>query len=131
MADAQVHPSYLGKVAVCIRTYPIRVGNIVKDGVEIGYSGPFYPDSVETSWEEIGVEPELTTVTGRVRRVATFSMQQYKNMLNHLRPDYVFLNFANYMSDDALRELLEHLPEVTHLGFGKKVKKVKLNHFYP
>lgn len=119
MADAQVHPSYLGKVIACLRTYPIRVGNITNlNGVEVGYSGPFYSDSREISWEEIGVEPEYTTVTGRVRRVATFSMLQYKRMLSVIRPDYIFLNFANYLSKKELLELLAKLPEVTHLGFG-------------
>ena len=120
MNDAQVHPHYLGRVAACIRTFPIRVGNIIVDGEGLGYSGPFYSDSIETSWQEIGVTPELTTVTGRVRRVATFSLKQYKNMLNQVRPDYILLNFANYLSTEALRRLLKKLPEVTHLGFGPK-----------
>lgn len=132
MADAQVHPSYLGKVIACLRTYPIRVGNITNhNGVEIGYSGPFYSDSREVSWEDIGVKPEYTTVTGRVRRVATFSMLQYKRMLSTIRPDYIFLNFANYLSKSDLLELLVKLPEVTHLGFGPThndiIEKIEYN----
>lgn len=130
MADAQVHPSYLGKTMVCIRTYPIRVGNIVKDGKEIGNSGPFYPDSKEVTWADIGVEEEKTTVTGRIRRVATFSHDQYKRMLNHLRPDYILLNFGNYMPMNELAKLLDQLPEVTHVGFGPHVEDVKLNHIF-
>jgi adenylosuccinate synthase len=131
MADAQVHPSYLGKVVVCLRTFPIRVGNIVdSDGKEIGYSGPFYDDSIETTWEEIGVQPELTTVTKRIRRVATFSHKQYSRMLDVIRPDYVFLNFANYLKREDLVDLLEKLPEVTHLGFGPKIKDVKLQNIF-
>lgn len=130
MNDANVHPSYLGKVAVCLRTFPIRVGNIVVDGKEIGFSGPFYDDSVETSWEAIGVEAELTTVTKRVRRVATFSMKQYRRMLSILRPDYILLNFANYMSRADLAELLEKCPEITHLGFSEHYKDIVLNNGY-
>lgn len=129
MSDAQVHPSYLGKVAVSIRTFPIRVGNIVINGEEVGYSGPFYPDSVETSWEKLKVEPELTTVTKRIRRVATFSMIQYKRMLSMVKPDYILLNFCNYMEKNELLKLLEELPEVTHLGFGPKPENVYLNHY--
>jgi len=130
LSDAQLHPSYLGKVMVCLRTYPIRVGNIIEDNIEIGNSGPFYPDSIETTWEAIGVPKELTTVTGRVRRVATFSMIQYQRMLQHLKPDMILLNFANYMTRKELSELLDKLPEVTHLGFGPTFKDIKLNHGY-
>lgn len=42
---------------VVFRTYPIRVA---------GNSGPL---KGETSWEELGFDPELTTVTQKVRRV--------------------------------------------------------------
>lgn len=130
LSDAQVHPSYLGKVCVCIRTFPIRVGNIVKDGVELGFSGPFNSDSVEMTWDDLGVKAELTTVTGRIRRVASFSMIGYRKMIDALRPDYVLLNFANYMKRDQLSDLLESLPEVTHLGFGPDQKDVYLNSGY-
>lgn len=129
LADAQLHPSYLGRVAVCIRTHPIRVGNITDDsGQEIGYSGPFYEDSKETSWRSLNVSPERTTVTQRIRRVATFSMTQYRRMLAQLKPDYVFLNFANYLKKEPLGDLLNELPEVTHIGFGPTIDKVYLNH---
>lgn len=130
MADAQVHPSYLGKTIVSLRTYPIRVGNIVKDGKEIGNSGPFYPDSNETTWKDIGVDEEYTTVTGRIRRVATFSKQQYDRMLKFLKPDYVMMNFGNYMSKDDLLNLINDLPEVTHIGYGPNIEDVKLNHIF-
>ncbi len=126
--DAQVHPSYLGKVAVCLRTFPIRVGNLMVDGIEVGQSGAFYPDSVETSWGDIGVEAELTTVTSRVRRVASFSMMQYERMLKLIKPDYILLTFANYMTKEALANLLNKLPEVTHLSFSPTIDTVYLNH---
>lgn len=106
--DAGLHPHYLGSVTVALRSYPIRVGHIVEDGVEIGNSGPFWPDSTECSWEELGQPPELTTVTKRVRRVATFSFLQYEDILRHLRPDAVFVNFLNYLqSEQALAALAQ------------------------
>lgn len=110
--DAGVHPHWLGHVTVSLRTLPIRVGNIVSDGVEIGNSGGFYPDSVEKTWEELGFEPELTTVTKRVRRIATFSFEQYHDMLVQLRPDSVFLNFCNYLSQREACELLDAMGQV-------------------
>lgn len=125
MNDAGVHPHYLGTVSVTIRTFPIRVGNVVEDGAEVGWSGPFYPDSTETSWESIGVQPEYTTRTKRVRRVATFSHTQYKKMLNVMFPDYILLNFCNYLSEVDVQCLVKALPEVTHLGFGPKIEDVQ------
>lgn len=127
LSDAQVHPKYLGSVIVCIRTFPIRVGNIVEKGKVVGYSGPFYSDSEELSWEDIGVKPEFTTNTKRKRRVATFSHSGYTKMLKYLKPDYVFLNFCNYLSEKKLNKLLKVLPEVTHLGFGPTIENIKLN----
>jgi adenylosuccinate synthase len=48
------------KVWAVMRTFPIRVA---------GNSGPLMG---ETSWSELGLEPELTTVTKKVRRVGQF-----------------------------------------------------------
>lgn len=93
LSDARLHPSYLGDTIMSLRTYPIRVGNTANRT-----SGPFYPDSEETSWEALKQIPELTTVTKRVRRVATFSEQQFKDAAAIIRPDHVFLNFLNYAS---------------------------------
>lgn len=45
------------KVIVCFRPYPIRVA---------GNSGPM---EGETSWDELGLAPEFTTVTHKMRRV--------------------------------------------------------------
>lgn len=120
LSDAQVRPDYLGNVIVCIRTFPIRVGNIVENGKTVGESGPFYPDSTEITWEDIGVIKEHTTNTKRVRRVATFSMQQYKRMVEIFKPTHVFLNFANYLSNSELSKLLNKLPEVTHVCYSPK-----------
>jgi len=119
LSDAGVHPHFLGNVILVLRTFPIRVGNIIsEDGTEIGNSGPFYPDSEELSWSEINQIPEYTTITGRVRRVATFSYIQYKEAIEMLRPNFVFLNFANYLTTNELSTMLTKLPEITHIGMG-------------
>lgn len=123
--DCGIHPFYLGKVLACIRTFPIRVGNLPGS-----YSGDFYFDSRETTWEAIGVPREYTTNTKRIRRVATFSYEQYKDMLMKFRPDYVFLNFCNYLDQVSLDSLLSKLPEVTHLGFGDTTEHIRLRSDY-
>lgn len=82
---------------VC-RTYPIRVANRHdKDGNQIGTSGPGYFDQRELDWKaDLGLEPELTTVTRLPRRIFTFSAEQIKQAVRMNGIDSVFLNFANY-----------------------------------
>lgn len=105
MASAGLHPSRLGKVVMSVRTFPIRVGNIKdENGVELGNSGPFYDDQVELNWGDMGLTPERTTVTKRVRRVFSFSQKQYKKALRALRPDIVFINFLNYLPTAQAQE---------------------------
>lgn len=94
LADARIPPQLLNGVAMVIRAHPIRVGNF-----EGHSSGDCYPDQTETTWEEIGVDAELTTVTQRVRRVFTFSFLQYREALLANRPNLVFVNFMNYIKD--------------------------------
>ena len=102
LSDAGVHPSFLDSTAMVVRTFPIRVGGIYNElGEQLGESGPFYPDSEELKWGDFpGVEPERTTVTKRVRRISTWSQQQYRRALRLNRPDFVMLNFVNYLPDE-------------------------------
>lgn len=128
--DAHIHPSYLGKVYGCMRTYPIRVGNIVEDGIEKGYSGPFYSDSEELTWTDLDLPDEYTTNTKRIRRVATFSKRQYKRALDILRPDVIFLNFVNYIITehfDFLVDILEEVRWPNLFGEGPYIDDVKLS----
>ncbi len=91
LADCNVPPSMLRKVFGVARVHPIRVGNTAD-----GFSGDIYKDQKELSWEELGLEPEYTTVTKRVRRVFDFSMIQFWEAVVANGVDEVFLNFANY-----------------------------------
>lgn len=112
LSDAGIHPSYLNQTLMTIRTYPIRVGNIVdENGNTIGYSGGVYPDQQELSWDSFpNVEPERTTVTKRVRRIFTFSEQQYRDSVARLRPDIVHVGFCDYFPHrSALRGLIEKM----------------------
>lgn len=98
MSDAGIHPSFYNESLLVLRTYGIRVGNIVdaNDGRELGFSGGHYPDQHETSWNELGVKPEITTVTKRVRRVFTFSVEQMRHAMALTRPAAVQLTFCDY-----------------------------------
>lgn len=95
------YASYGMEVWGACRTYPIRVANRYdKDGNQIGTSGPCYPDQHELCWEEIGRQPELTTVTQLPRRIFTWSHQQIEEAVRMNGVDHVFLNFVNYIDTD-------------------------------
>ena len=114
---------------MAVRTYPIRVGDVD------GYSaGEWYSDQHETNWDNIGVEPEITTVTQRVRRVASFSMQQFYDACHANNPDVVFISHMDYLSGEERADLLESLHDAKSsmngyfgflLGFGPKVSDIK------
>ncbi len=104
LADARIAPRHLRRTYMAIRTYPIRVGNI--DGFS---SGDWYSDQHEESWEDIGVEPELTTVTHRVRRVATFSWTQLMDACRANDPDFVFVSHMDYLETKQGMQFLRSL----------------------
>lgn len=112
LSDAGIHPHFLNQTMVVLRTFPIRVGNIVEAGTTLGTSGGVYSDQKEISWEELGVEAEITTVTKRVRRVFTFSYKQIVNTISLCRPDVVFLSFCNYVkTKDKMDEIVSMIKE--------------------
>lgn len=87
-ADAGLGPRLLDEVVLVCRTFPIRVA---------GNSGPFWDGSRELTWEGIGQEPELTTVTGKVRRVASFSFEQVTYAARLNSATHVALTFCDYL----------------------------------
>lgn len=120
------------KVIGSMRCFPIRVNN------RTGSSGPCYPDQEEISFDDLGVEPEITTVTKLKRRIFTFSRQQAEEAAFHCGGYWdtrVFLNFANYTQDeDQLQTIIDKVqavsgingnpPNVAWLGFGPDDKDV-------
>ena len=91
MADAGVPAAWLNEVYGSARVHPIRVGNTPD-----GYSGDWYYDQTEIHFSDLGVPEERTTVTQRVRRIATFSAVQIREAMMMAMPDHLFLNFAQY-----------------------------------
>jgi hypothetical protein len=90
-----------------------------------------YPDQHELTWDQIGVAPELTTVTKLPRRVFTFSHQQFQKALWHCGTYWqtkLFLNFVNYLEPDQVIPLIKALekrtdrnmnhPKVEWVGWG-------------
>jgi adenylosuccinate synthase len=92
-ADCGVSPRSIRRVIGVFRTYPIRVA---------GNSGPFYPDSEETTWEALGIDPETerTTVTKKIRRVANWSDTQLADAMRLNGITDIALTFADYLEPE-------------------------------
>lgn len=110
LADMGLPVRSMGDVYLVIRSYPIRVGNVIENGVQVGYSGGHYSDSEEIDWRTVAAESgmpqseaealfskELTTVTKRLRRVFRFSAEQIKLAAAINGTTKIALNFANYI----------------------------------
>jgi adenylosuccinate synthase len=133
--------STVGDVWLNIRPYPIRVGNVVEDGVEVGVSGPFPFDCQEVTWDYIAkasgmpghvaeqlADKERTTVTKRVRRVCTFSWDTLNSAVRVCGATVLALNFAQYIDwrvfgvrgqgydllTDPVRKFIDDLEERTN-----------------
>jgi len=129
LADARIPAQMLRKVVATFRTFPIRVGNTENS------SGGWYPDQRETTFEAIGQEPEITTVTKRVRRIAEWSRIQFRESVACNMPDVVFINFMNYLPEDQWDSFLSlmvldyvavmgHKPEAVLIGTGPRSRDV-------
>ncbi len=129
MADAGISPKHFRSCVMSVRTYPIRVGNTDNS------SGGCYPDQKEIQWSDLGVEPETTTVTGRIRRVFTWSKQQFIEAVTANTPDVIFLNFVNYLDPRAVDDFVQqnivtpytmvmNKKPIVLLGYGPKNEDV-------
>jgi adenylosuccinate synthase len=116
MDDMAVPPQDVGDVYLVVRSFPIRVGN-----TSDGHSGGWMSDQEETSWEAIEArtglvglaKKELTTVTKRIRRVATFSYQMLRDAATYNGVTKIVLTFPEYLDAGAFNERKWHyLPSV-------------------
>lgn len=89
-ADCGIAPNRLDRVILVCRTFPIRVA---------GPSGPFHDGSHEIEWEDIDVDPETerTTVTKKIRRVATWSMEQVLESIQLNGATELAITFVDYL----------------------------------
>ncbi len=84
-SDAGISPSLIDRTILVCRTFPIRVA---------GNSGPL-PN--ETAWEEVGVPPEQTTVTKKVRRVGRWDDAVVRKAIALNRPVVLAITFLDYL----------------------------------
>lgn len=130
--DANIPPKYAGNVILNWRTFPIKIHSWKYKCKETGkflhwdevqnkskdeydkiesYSGDFYPDQTEISWEDItknsGSETpimECTTLTKLPRRIATFSPKNLEEAIMFNRTNgntFLVINFVNYITSSV------------------------------
>jgi len=108
-SDVGLPGRFVESVFVVSRTYPIRVGNVVRDGKQVGWSGPIPEDSIEYTWDEITAMSgsperieERTTVTNKVRRIFSWSPSRHRYNWRLMGGTHLWINFADYL-DYSLR----------------------------
>lgn len=111
IADARIAPKFVSRTYMVARTLPIRVGNV--DGHS---SGDMYHDQREMEWSEIGVTPELTTVTQRERRLFSFSVAQMVEAIQANQPDFLLMNFMNYLSSEEQHQMVSTLQAIKEIA---------------
>ncbi len=114
---------HLGEVVGVVRAnHFIRFGHCVEDGRQVGNSGPVWEDCQETSWAEVAEKSgmpkeeadallgrELTTVTGRLRRVFTESMVGLQDAVDTCGVTRLAVTFIEYVNweDRGCRDFLK------------------------
>jgi hypothetical protein len=100
----------------------IRVANrFDEDGG--GWSGPCYEDQMELDWDDIGVPPELTSVSKKIRRVFTFSERQVAEAMLITGCTDIFLGFINYLPTYKQRAFIEKV-RPTWVGYDKTINDI-------
>jgi len=129
LADARIPAPLLRHTYMAVRTFPIRVGNV--DGYS---SGDWYVDQMELSWDKLGRPPELTTVTKRVRRIATFSVAQFRDACYDNMPSLVFVSHMDYLDANEQMRFADDMVRIRDAmgmkyklvyGFGPKVDDIR------
>lgn len=92
VAEAGLSPRDVSDIVLVIRSFPIRVA---------GSSGPL---KNEISWNELAIEAglpethqELTTATGRIRRVGRFDGEVVRRAIEINQPTRIVLNHLDYV----------------------------------
>ena len=94
LAEAGLSPFDVDEIIMAIRAFPIRVE---------GNSGAL---ENEINWDEIGREPELSSVTKKVRRIANFDSEIVKKAIETNRPSKIILNHIGYMTSEKQEDFI-------------------------
>lgn len=114
LSEAGISPNRVRKIIMVTRTYPIRVG---------GSSGPFLSTELDMhiianrsglNAEDL-IKKEVTTTTGKNRRIAEFSWSMFRKACELNSPTDIALTFVDYISCKNINARRYHnLTEDTH-----------------
>ena len=99
LSEVGVSPVHLGEIFMVIRAYPIRAS---------GNSGELIK---EISWGEIGIEPERTSVTNKIRRIGEFDFNTVRRSITLNTPTRIILNFVDYISQEKRKDFIRKIEE--------------------
>lgn len=118
LADAGIAPAHLSHCLLVARTHPIRVG---------GRSGPLY---MEMEWGSIpgSPKPELTTVTGRQRRIGLWDDDLFALAVRLNAPCGVVITFADYLDPTIIGK--RHIDDLSPL-VQRWVRRLEADHDIP
>lgn len=113
LAEAGLSPFDVDEIIMVIRAFSIRVE---------GNSGAL---ENEINWDEIGREPELSSVTKKVRRIARFDSEIVKKAIETNRPSKIVLNHIDYMSSEKQEDFIGKIEyeigqKINFIGMGNK-----------
>jgi hypothetical protein len=96
LADAGIHPSFLGQTVLVIHTYPAQPNPTRRSYMKEGC----YPDQCPLSWSELGIK--VDSFKAREQSVFSFSHRQLIDALTELRPDIVHVTGCEYMAQTGM-----------------------------
>jgi adenylosuccinate synthase len=118
-AEAGIAPGYVTNVHLVARTHPIRV------------AGPSGPMGKELDWTSVPVqEPERTTVTNKVRRIAEWNDEQFARAVALNAPVGIWLTFADYI-DPAVRGETNAAKVMASPAVREFVQRIEREHSVP
>lgn len=111
-SELGVSPFDVSRIYMVIRSFPIRVS---------GNSGPLLH---ETSWKELNIEEERTSVTNKVRRVGYFDFKLVKGAIRANKPTYIVLNHMDYIDVSGREAFISDIEEkicspIHYIGLDK------------
>lgn len=111
LSEVGMSPFDVDEIVMVIRAYPIRVS---------GNSGPMYK---ETTWEDLSLPPELTSVSRKIRRVGTFDASMVMRAIKANKPSCIVLNHLDYIRESHREEFLS----IVEKEIGRKIDFVGLD----
>jgi adenylosuccinate synthase len=112
LSEIGISPLTVDTIVLVCRTKAIRVA---------GNSGPL---EEETSWEDLNLMEEYTTVTKKIRRVGGFQHDLVKRAIKINQPTDLVLNHCDYIDSSQLKKLKDQY-KFNLFGFGPSINDFK------